>query len=331
MLVRVHAAERHQRISALSPASLVRIPGIAPAAPPCRRGEVPSVNPEARRRRELGELLKARRRKLARAELGLGPIVRKGRPGVSREEISYLSGVSITWYSWLEQGREIKPSQQVLDALARTLKLSAAEHIYIRSLAGYPAPQVLPEQIPQAVPAHVQRLLDALGSFPACAIAPDWGVAAWNDAYTALYRDLSEVPAADRNLLWLIFTDPYLRELIPDWEFMSRRHLAQFRAEAGPRLGHPSFCRLVERLLDASEAFRAGWESYDIEGFTTRQRTFHHPVVGNLHLEQHRLAPSDHPHLHLVIYTPVLTTDTPQRLRRLIGADGVGEAERWTE
>jgi transcriptional regulator with XRE-family HTH domain len=279
---------------------------------------VPSVNAEATRRRELGEFLKARRRQLARAELGLPPVATRGPSRVRREEISYLSGVSMTWYSWLEQGRKITPSRQVLDAIARTLKLSAAEHSYIRSLAGYSAPQLLSEQSPQAAPAHVQRLLDALGSFPACAIAPDWTVAAWNHAYTAVYRDLSKVPAADRNLLWLIFTDPYLREMMPDWEFMSRRYLAQFRAEAGPRLGQPSFSRLVKRLLDASEAFRAGWESHDIESFAARQRIFHHPVVGDLHLEQHRLASSDHPHLRLLIYTPVLTTDTPERLRQLI-------------
>jgi transcriptional regulator with XRE-family HTH domain len=278
---------------------------------------VPSVTAEATIRRELGQFLKTRRRQLTRAELGL-PVIRKGPSGVRREEISYLSGVSITWYSWLEQGREIMPSRQVLDALARALKLSVDEHTYIRLLAGYCDPQLLSEHRHEAAPSHVQRLLDAVGGFPAFALAPDWTVAAWNDAYTAVYRDLSKVPIADRNLLWLIFTDPYLRELISDWEFTSRRHVAQFRAEAGPRLGQPSFTRLVKRLLDASEAFRACWESHDIERFASRQRIFHHPVVGDLHLEQHRLAPSDNPHLRLVIYTPVLTTDTPQRLRQLI-------------
>jgi transcriptional regulator with XRE-family HTH domain len=277
------------------------------------------MNPEARRRHELGAFLKARRRQLVRAELGLPPVVGKAATGVRREEISYLSGVSVTWYTWLEQGREIKPSRQVLDALARTLRMSAAEHSYILSLAGYSAPHPGPEPSPQATPAHVQRLLEAIEGFPAFAIAPDWAVSGWNAAYTALYRDLAKVRTADRNLLWLIFTDPYLRELIPDWEFMSRRHLAQFRADAAPRLGHPSFSRLVQRLLTASDAFRVGWESHDIEGFASREQLFRHPVVGDLHLEHHRLAPSDHPHLRLVIYTPVLTTDTPERLRQLVG------------
>jgi transcriptional regulator with XRE-family HTH domain len=273
------------------------------------------------RRQELGAFLKARRRQLVRAELGLPPVMGKTATGVRREEISCLSGVSVTWYTWLEQGRQIRPSRQVLDALARTLCLSAAEHGYILSLAGYSAPQPVPEPSTRAAPAHVQRLLESLDGFPAYAITPDWAMWGWNAAYTALYRDLARVPTADRNLLWLIFTDPYLRELMPDWEFMSRRHLAQYRAEAGPRLGHPSFSRPVQRLLQASEAFRAGWESHDIEGFASRERLFRHPVVGDLHLEHHCLAPSDHPHLRLVIYTPVLATDTPQRLRQLVGEE----------
>jgi transcriptional regulator with XRE-family HTH domain len=270
-------------------------------------------------RHELGAFLKARRRQLARAEVGLPLVVGRGACGVRREEISCLSGVSVTWYTWLEQGREIRPSRQVLDALARTLCLSVAEHGYILSLAGYSDPQSVPEPILRAVPAHVQRLLEAVEGFPAYAIAADWALSGWNAAYAALYRDLAKVRIEDRNLLWLIFTDPYLRELMPDWELVSRRHLAQFRAEAGPRLGHPSFSRLVERLLEASEAFRVGWESHDVEGFASRERLFRHPVVGDLHLEHHRLAPSDHPHLRLVIYTPVLATDTSERLRQLVG------------
>ncbi|HEY4418503.1 MAG TPA: hypothetical protein VGN22_03245, partial [Pseudonocardia sp.] len=97
--------------------------------------------------------------------------------------------------------------------------------------------------------------------------------------------------------------------------------LAQFRAEAGPRLGHPSCARLVKRLMAASEEFRAGWENHDIEGFSSQVRLLRHPVVGDLHLEQHRLAPSDHPHVRLLIYTPVLTTDTPERLRHLLATN----------
>jgi transcriptional regulator with XRE-family HTH domain len=277
------------------------------------------VSGDAQRRRALGEFLKARRRQIVRAELGV-PLSRSAL-GLRREEIAYLSGVSVTWYTWLEQGRQIRPSRQVLDAIARTLRLSVAEQAYILSLAGHSAPEPVAEPPPHTAVGRVQRLLDALAGYPAYAIAPDWTVSAWNAAYEALYPNVATVPVADRNLLWLVFTDPHLRELMADWDETSRRMLAQFRAQAAPRLGHPSFSRLVRRLLEASEPFRAGWENHDIEGFIPRRRLFRHPVVGDLHMEQHILAPSDHPDLRVVIYTPAPATDTPARLRRMVNED----------
>jgi hypothetical protein len=275
---------------------------------------------EVQRRHELGEFLRAQRLQVVRADLGL-PTLGGRSIGLRREELSYLSSVSVTWYTWLEQGREIKPSRQVLDALARTLRLSVAEHSYIMSLAGYSAPQPVVDPIPRTIPAHVQRLLDALTGLPAYALAPDFGIPAWTRAFEAVYPNVATVAEADRNLLWLVFTDPHVRELMADWDFSSRRLLATFRAEAGPLLGEPSFARLVGRLLGASESFRVGWESHDIEGFIPMERLFRHPVVGDLHLEQHRLTVSDHPPLHVVMYTPVLTTDAPARLRELVDTE----------
>jgi len=277
------------------------------------------VDSDAVLRHELGDFLRARRAQLRRADFGLGPVARSRATGLRREEVAYLSGVSVTWYTWLEQGRDINPSGQVLDAIARTLRLSVAEHGYVRSLASRPLVRQVPAPIPSAMPAHIQRLLDALRDCPAFAIAPDWGIAGWNAAYEALYPNVAKVPAADRNLLWLVFTDPYVRDMLPDWDVTSRRFLAEFRAEAGPRLGDPACTFLVERLTEASESFRAGWKSHDVEGFASRERLFCHPLAGDLQLEQHRLAPSDHPDLHLIIYTPVPATDAAGRLRLMIG------------
>jgi transcriptional regulator with XRE-family HTH domain len=266
----------------------------------------------------IGDFLRARREQLVRADLGLPPVKGRKTSGLRREEVAYLSGVSVTWYTWLEQGRDITPSRQVLDALARTLRLSATEHAYVRSLVGYSAPQPAAGPTPHAAPAHVQRLLDAIAGFPAYAITPDWGISAWNIAYAALYPNVATVPLADRNLLWLLFTDPYLHELLPDWESNGRRHIAAFRAGAGPRLSDPPFSDLVTRLLEVSEPFRAAWQSHDIEALTSRERVVHHPIVGELHLEQHSLTPWDHRDLHVVILTPVLTTDAAARLRQLV-------------
>jgi transcriptional regulator with XRE-family HTH domain len=265
----------------------------------------------------MGQFLTSRRRQLVRADLGLPEIAGRKTRGLRREEVAYLAGVSVTWYTWLEQGRDVTPSRQVVDSLARTLRLSHAEHVYLSALAGHSAPQPAEDPSPGTVPAHLHRLLDALADYPALVIAPDWAILAWNAVYEALYPNVATVAAADRNFLWLLFTDPYLRTLMPDWERTGLHNVASFRAEAGTRLGEPPFADLVSRLLQTSEAFRSAWESYDVETLPSRERLFRHPVVGDLHLEQHSLAPSDHPHLQLVTFIPIPSTDTAERLGRL--------------
>jgi hypothetical protein len=114
---------------------------------------------------------------------------------------------------------------------------------------------------------------------------------------------------------------------MPDWEFTGVYNVASFRAAAGSRLGEPPFADLVSRLLQASEAFRAAWESYDIETLPSRERLFRHPDVGDLHMEQHSLTVSDQPRVHLVIFTPIPATDTVERLRRLLDMQAIRLAD----
>jgi hypothetical protein len=290
--------------------------GLAEQGGSCRRDpgncRVAAVNPTGRRdvrgSQMLGDFLTAMRRRLCRDDLGLPPTGGR-RVGLRREEVAYLSAVSITWYTWLEQGRAATPSRQVLNALARTLRLSDAEHTYMLSLAGYTAPRRGTEPVHQVVPAGVRRFLDSMVDFPAYVIAQDWEFLAWNEAYSELYPGLSAVPAADRNLLWLLFTDPYLRDLMPDWELTVRSNVAAFRTEVGSGLSDPPFSDVVERLLEASESFRRVWENHPIEPLSSRTRVFRHPIAGELRYEQYNMRPSDHPGLHVVIYTPLPVTD----------------------
>ncbi|WP_395399471.1 helix-turn-helix transcriptional regulator [Arthrobacter sp. UC242_113] len=269
------------------------------------------------RRKELGLFLRARRDQAVRAEYGLPPIARTRERGLRREEVAFLSGVSVTWYTWLEQGRDISPSRQVLEAVGRALHLSHTGLGYVLSLGGYATASPDTSEAATA-PAHVQRLLDALDPNPSFALSPDWGVAGWNKAYAALFPNIATVTAADRNLLWLVFTDPYVRDLLPDWEVTSKRFLAEFRAEAGQRLGDVDVRNLVERLKGASPEFREGWDRYDILGFESRERQFHHPAVGVLQLEHHQLSPSDRPDLHLVVYTPAPGSDAAGKMESLV-------------
>jgi hypothetical protein len=167
------------------------------------------------------------------------------------------------------------------------------------------------------MPAHVQRLLDALGPSPAYAITAGWTIVGWNRAYERLYPGVAAVPATERNLLWLVFTDPAVRSLLADWAGDSRRFLTQFRAEVGPRLADPEVVDLVARLSAASPHFRTGWASHDVDRFSSSERRFEHPRVGTLLLEHHQLTPADAPGLQLVVYTAAEGGDAADRLARL--------------
>ena len=267
-------------------------------------------------RRELAEFLSLRRRQLDPRTLGLPAGGNRRTPGLRREEVALLAGVSHTWYTWLEQGRAIRPSRQVIDAIARTLRLSPAEHEYVLRLSGHG--EASSPGAAEAMPAHVQRLLDALGPSPSYAITATWSIVGWNEAYERLYPGVAAAASADRNLLWLVFTDPAVRTLLGDWAGDSRRFLTQFRAEVGPRLADREVVDLVARLQEASSSFREGWASHDVDRFSSGERHFTHPVVGPLVLEHHQLTPADAPGLQLIVYTAA-DTDSTAKLSRLVG------------
>src|SRR5690606_28097439 len=264
---------------------------------------VPSIviRPRTPRREQLGEFLTRRRRAMARSAVGLPPA--RGRTaGLSREEVATLAGVSGTWYTWLEQGRDINVSRQVLTAVARVLDLTAAETDF-----GLAPPEDWEARLDTdrvAMPGARRHRLEALDS-PAFALAPAWSIVGWTAGYASLYPPIGELDASDRNLLWLVYTDPRLRDLLPDWEQDSRRFLAEFRAESGVRLSAPRHKALVDRLSAASADFRTQCAELTIARFASGRRTFRHPYGDLLTFEHHRLVPSEAPDLHVVMYVPV--------------------------
>lgn len=264
------------------------------------------------RKRELGQFLRARRARVDRSTFGLPPTTRSRQVGLRREEVAAFAGVSVTWLTWLEQGRDINASRQVLEALARVLSLDPGESTFLLTLGGFAAAKPVPPSTPAAVPAHLQRLLDAV-AFPAFAVAADWTIAGWNRPYSRLYSAIESTPVADRNLLWLLFTDPELRRMMMNWRETSKHFVAEFRAEAGLRLGSGGHAELVRRLSETSPEFLEIWRNHDVERFASRQRLFDHPVMGMLEFEHHRMVPSDFPELHLVMYLPSPNTLTEQR------------------
>lgn len=271
---------------------------------------------------ELAAFLKSRRAQLRPEDVGLSSGPRRRTPGLRREEVSQLSGVSLTWYTWLEQGRKINVSDQVVAAIGRALHLDAAEMAHLAALAGQGLPVEHASQLRDAAPAGLQRLLGAIDPNPAFALSWIWDVVAWNAGYAALFPDIAEVADGERNLLWMVFTKAAVRELAADWQAEGRRLIAQFRAEAGPRLEDEAYAGLVARLREASPEFRNWWARRDVAAFASREREFRHPVVGRLVLEHHKLALADDPRFHVVVYTPVGGTGTAERLARLVDATG---------
>ena len=273
-----------------------------------------STETEQRRREELAAFLRSRRARVDRAALHLPPVARSRVPGLRREEVAALAGVSSTWYTWLEQARPINPSRSVLEAIARLFGLSASESDYLLRLGGHTGIPLTAEG--STVPVHLQRLLESV-SGPAFLLASNWSIVAWNAAYERLYTRVSTLEPEERNLLWLVFTDAALRELMPDWHTQSRRFAGEFRASAGPAIGTAELSDLVRRLSAASPEFAEVWAERDVETFASRERVFDHPVDGRVVYEEHKLLPVDAPGHQLVWY---LETAAERRGERGDGA-----------
>src|SRR4051794_13699851 len=180
------------------------------------------------RRDELAAFLRARRDALAPTDVG-PPMGRSRRTkGLRREEIAMLAGVSVTWYTWLEQGRPINASVDVLAALARALRLDDAERQHLLALATR-APLEPTENVEHAPDALV-RLITSMEPAPAYVLGPRWEFLAWNRAQSRLYPMIDQLPEHERNLLWVIFAEPTARALVADWEVQAHTILAEFRA-----------------------------------------------------------------------------------------------------
>lgn len=233
------------------------------------------------RRDDLAAFLRHHREAIGPADVGLPAGHRRRAPGLRREEVAMLAGVSVTWYTWLEQGRPINASRSVLDALARTLLLDDAEHAHLLALAedgtaAESSRRVEDGEVEGSTPPPdaLVHLLDALDPNPAYLLGPRWEYLAWNRAQARLYPAIDTLAADERNLVWSVFARPEGRALIVDWEDEARRVLSQFRADITPRRDDPATVDLLARLRAASPEFDAWWPSHDVAGLTSRRRRF---------------------------------------------------------
>jgi transcriptional regulator with XRE-family HTH domain len=261
------------------------------------------------RRADLAEFLAARRAALRPGDVGLPAGTRRRTAGLRREEVAHLAGVSVSWYTWLEQGRPINPSVDVLDALTRALRLDSVERDHLLALCGHPIRRSV-EALAISPPPGVLELLDALDPAPAYVLGPTWNFLAWNAAQQRLSPVLAELPPERRNLVWLVFAEPSVRRLIGDWPNEARRVLSQFRAETTPIRHEPAVVELVAAVTAASPEFAEWWPRHDVGGFEERIRTFHHPVDGTLRFRYEQLVPAGEPDLRIIVHLPLSTDET---------------------
>ncbi len=233
---------------------------------------------DRRELRELGDFLRARRQQVDPAAKGL-PVGRRRTPGLRREEVAILASISPSWYTYLEQGRDIRPSEAVLDSLADVLDLSPAERRYLHLLALGGAPHRDQPVTPEAVDA-VRLLLDALGPLPAYATDQRGDVLACNAACREWLVDFDALPAELRNSLLWPMLDPRAKERFVDWESELRDLLGRFRAAMANDPEDPRIQQLIGFLRQAPDEVRHWWDQHEVSDLTFRTRVLRHPVRG---------------------------------------------------
>jgi transcriptional regulator with XRE-family HTH domain len=271
------------------------------------------------RRRELADFLRSRRERTSPVEAGLPERPRRRTPGLRREDLAELAGISATWYTRLEQGRDIRASVSVVERLARALRLDAVERTQLFQLALRQAPPISRGPKEKLSPL-IQRVLRNLESMPALVLGRRWDVLGWNLAARALLMDFESVAVEDRNLVWLTFTKPDMRSLFVDWPSRARDVLARFRVDYGRHTGDPQFVDLVNRLKRVSPEFAQWWPRHDLMPHTGGRKHYNHPIAGRLVLEHVPFSINENPELQMLLFTPVPELDSPGKLRRLIEA-----------
>jgi transcriptional regulator with XRE-family HTH domain len=249
-------------------------------------------------RRTFGDFVRAQREKLTPAAVGLPPGSRRRTPGLRREELAQLCGVSTTWFTWIEQGRDISVSPSALVRLSDALRLGRAERAYLFDLAGIrDAEQDHGDT--DSVPAAVLSCVDAIAG-PAYVLDREWNALSWNTAAAHLFAGWLDEPE-ERNLLRFTFCAPRARALICDWETRARRLAAEFRAASSAHVVDPGLRALIAALRRDSSEFAEFWDRHGVLGREGGERTFNHPRDGFLRYQQVTFNLAGHPDLRLTM------------------------------
>jgi transcriptional regulator with XRE-family HTH domain len=259
------------------------------------------ITAPAPQRRQLIDFLKGCRARLTPGQVGLPDTNRRRTPGLRREDVAALAGVSVTWYTWLEQGRDIQVSADVLERISTTLRMSPDEREYLFALVQHrPAPPT-PARTETVSPA-IKRMLDSL-AVPAIVLTARWDVIAWNQIALKVIRDYSVLPPERRNLLRILLVedDAYQRDPVL-YESTARRLLAKFRIDYSQAPGDPAFEELIAELSGSCPIFDRLWGLAEVLG--THEAVVTHPRGLGITFEHSSYVPEGSPKQRLIIFTP---------------------------
>lgn len=250
----------------------------------------------------LGDFIRAHRERIEPARIGLPASGRRRTPGLRREELAALCGMSSTWLTWLEQGRPVSPSAKVLGRLANALHLSKAERAYLFSLAGRVDPDSVDNGADAAFTAQARAIVAVIQS-PAYVLDGQWSAIAWNDTASRLFSGWLGTgdTESNRNLLNYMFLDPDARRFVVDWHERARRLVAEFRADCGKVVDAQPVKGLIEHLVNQSNEFARLWAAQDVVAREGGPRRFRHPIDGDVMFDQVSLQLQGRPELKVTM------------------------------
>ncbi|MFB6440934.1 helix-turn-helix domain-containing protein [Streptomyces sp. NPDC056411] len=288
---------------------------------PSERSGAPALD----QRTELSEFLRSRRARLRPGDVGLPEYGGRRRvPGLRREELAQLAGVSVAYYIRLEQGRGRNVSAAVLDAIATVLRLTPAERDHLTHLAR-PAPRRLRPTAPrQQIRPALQQLIDTMENVPAYVIGRRLDIIGWNPLAAALLGDVAALPVERRNLAWTVFLDPQSRELYENWDAKAADVVGYLRRDAGRNPDDPALASLIGRLSVRSSEFRQLWAAHDVQDKGFGVKVLRHPRVGRLTLAYETLTLPADPDQQVITYHAEPGSPSAEALRRL--ASGCGRS-----
>lgn len=255
----------------------------------------------------LGNFLRKRREQIKPEDVGITTTGRRRTPGLRREELAQLAGVSVSWYTWLEQGRDISVSDDVLKSIARVLKLEPSEKAHLYQLAKKKEAVATEHSLENMT--ELQQLLTSFGSNPVYILDKCWNLVLGNqNAYNlfvpASVSNYEELSWREKNLIWGLFTNPYQKELLVDWEVEDKRSVELFRYSSSDYISEKWYIDFINELKEISPQFETWWNDYAIQSPDSKIKHLYHPEVGELVFRVSTLLIPEFPELQLVVYTP---------------------------